>query len=479
MPIINHRIIFLILISILAIITRIYNLNYEDFWIDEIISFWIADPLLTTDETILRHNSLEQVPIFFNMVLKYYFGLFGYNAHFGRYLTVFFSILTLITSFLLFKKIKNNNSVIFFYFLMAINIYLIKYSQELRVYSLMLLLITLSLFFLIGALNNRKENTFNYIFFTFFSILSIFSHPFSLIIFFSILSYSFFVLIIKRENIKGLNLSLLIIFLFSFIYYFLYFLNLNEITSWIPTLNTKFFTNYFFSKFFGSRLLGMIHLISLLYLMIYFKKIILNSNLLIFSIIFFYSYLLPILFGLFVKPILVDRYIIYVIPPILIITSILIFEIKNDITKKLIVFIITLLSLLNFFTEDSFKQFYQKTNKYKPNFFQALKTIEMSNNNKFIIKKFETKDPNKNSFYGLLDNAVNDYIKQYVNNKEIDVNLTNISNVYEKKLSNIWIICYYDLDISDCEPPINKKNINISKNINFSRINLIQLNLKH
>lgn len=479
MQLINRKTIFLILISLLAIITRVFNLNYEDLWIDEIISFWIADPSLSLDETIQRHNSLEQVPIFFNMVLKYYFGLFGYNVHLGRYLTVFLSILTLIISFLLFKKIKNDNSVIFFYFLMAINIYLIKYSQELRVYSLMLLLITLLLLFLINALNSKENNNFNYVFFTLFSILATLSHPFSLIIIISILSYSFFLFVVKKKNIKKLNFSLLIIFIFSFIYYFLYFLNLNEITSWIPTLSAKFFTNYFFSKFFGSRLLGLVHLISLLYLMIYFKKIILNSNLLIFAIIFFYSYLLPILFSLLVKPILVDRYIIYVILPILIITSILVFEIKSEIKKKLIVFIIAVLSLLNFFTEDTFKQFYKKTDKYKPDFFQALKAIEASDNNKFIIKTFETKDSNKSSFYKLLDSAVSGYVTQYVLNKKIDVNLIDISKVYNGKSSNIWVICYYDLDISGCEPPINKKNININKNINFSRINLIQLDLKY
>ena len=474
----NYKTISLILISVLAIIFRVYNLNHEDFWIDEIISFWIADPSLTISETIQRHNNLEQVPFFFNMVLKYYFGVFGYNALNGRYLVVFFSILTLFISLLLFKKIKNDNSVIFFYFLMAINIFLIKYSQELRVYSLMLLLITLSLFFLINALDDDEKISFNYALFSFFSLLSILSHPFSLIVFFSILSFSFYLLIFKKKNIKKLNFCLIIIFVFSLIYYFIYFLNLNEITSWISALNSKFFTNYFFSKFFGSRLIGLIHLIFLLYLMVYFRKIILiNSKLLILSIVLFYSYLLPIIFSLLIKPILIDRYIIYIIPLILIIISFLIFEIKNNIIKKLMVFTIVLLSILNFFTEDTFKQFYKKTNKYKPDFFQTLKTIEASDNNNFIIKKFKTKDSNKDYFYQLLDKAVSDYIKRYIINEKININLTDISIVHKGKLDDIWIICYYDLDITSCKPPID--NININKNINFSRLNLMRLNIKY
>ena len=79
MQLINRKTIFLILISLLAIITRVFNLNYEDLWIDEIISFWIADPSLSLDETIQRHNSLEQVPIFFNMVFDSLFKYININ----------------------------------------------------------------------------------------------------------------------------------------------------------------------------------------------------------------------------------------------------------------------------------------------------------------------------------------------------------------------------------------------------------------
>ena len=30
---------------------RIYNLNYENFWLDEILTFWISDPSISINES--------------------------------------------------------------------------------------------------------------------------------------------------------------------------------------------------------------------------------------------------------------------------------------------------------------------------------------------------------------------------------------------------------------------------------------------
>ena len=33
-------------------ILRIYNLNFDDFWYDEMVTFWLSDPNLTFFETL-------------------------------------------------------------------------------------------------------------------------------------------------------------------------------------------------------------------------------------------------------------------------------------------------------------------------------------------------------------------------------------------------------------------------------------------
>ena len=65
---------------------RIYNLNYENFWLDEILTFWISDPSISINESYQRHLNLEQVPFFFNLLIKFTHKIFGYETYVGRYL---------------------------------------------------------------------------------------------------------------------------------------------------------------------------------------------------------------------------------------------------------------------------------------------------------------------------------------------------------------------------------------------------------
>ena len=64
---------------IFGILIRSYNINYEDFWFDEILSFWIADPYISISESFERHHSIEQIPFFFHLLLKFIHGIFGFK----------------------------------------------------------------------------------------------------------------------------------------------------------------------------------------------------------------------------------------------------------------------------------------------------------------------------------------------------------------------------------------------------------------
>ena len=190
---------FIIFVIILAgIFFRFYQINYEDFWIDEIFSFWIADPNISFFETVKRHNSIEQIPIFFNLILKIFYSIFGYDVKIGRYFVAILSSLSLIYCFILSQEFKNKDFKLIFIFLISFNIYLIKYSNELRPYSLIVLLFILSLLYLFRCLNN-SDYFFNFLFFTFFITLLIFSHPFNFIFLFSIIFFILFNFFSKKK----------------------------------------------------------------------------------------------------------------------------------------------------------------------------------------------------------------------------------------------------------------------------------------
>ena len=127
---------FLFLIISIGIFFRVYNLNFDNLWYDEIISFWVANPSFSYQETSFFHNQIETTSILYNLILKSFYQIFGYSTFSGRLLSVLFGILSIFSIIYLDKQINKNYSYIFSAFLISLNIFLIGFSQELRNYSL-------------------------------------------------------------------------------------------------------------------------------------------------------------------------------------------------------------------------------------------------------------------------------------------------------------------------------------------------------
>ena len=123
---------------------RIYNINYENFWLDEILTFWISDPSISIAESYERHLSLEQVPFFFNLLTKFTHKIFGYETYIGRYLTAFFGTMSILSVAYISRIIKKNDAYLLTIFLVSLNVFLIAYSQELRIYSITLFIISIA-----------------------------------------------------------------------------------------------------------------------------------------------------------------------------------------------------------------------------------------------------------------------------------------------------------------------------------------------
>ena len=161
---------FLIIFIILSIF-RVYNVNYDQLWWDEIITLYTADPSLTFSETINRNFELELSPPTFNLVMKYFYSFFGYNTFSGRYLSAFLGILTcLVISLTVFDLTKRNfNYLLFSLFISGMNVSLISTSQEMRLYSLLIFLVSVSIFLFCRIIKQEqtKKRIFLLIFFFF------------------------------------------------------------------------------------------------------------------------------------------------------------------------------------------------------------------------------------------------------------------------------------------------------------------------
>ena len=133
----NHNFLYFFLI-ITGILTIFYQINFEDFWLDEMQSFWIADPELSWHETFERHKKYDyHNPVIFNLVLKYFLDIFGYNPEIARYLPLIFGSIFFIIIGPITLQVKKDNTFLLTTLLACLSIYIIKYSQEVRPYTLL------------------------------------------------------------------------------------------------------------------------------------------------------------------------------------------------------------------------------------------------------------------------------------------------------------------------------------------------------
>ena len=198
----KKKINYILILSCLlfAVFVRAYNIDYDDLWFDEISSFWVSDPEISFQESLKRHKNIEKTPFLYFSILKINFNLFSYDAATGRNLSLIFNILGIIFSTLICKILKNNNAYILSLFIFSTNIFLINYSQELRVYSLVFFLssIYLFLFIKINKFYKIKELNFLYLFYIINFNINVIISPFLFYNFFFNFFISFRIYLQKR-----------------------------------------------------------------------------------------------------------------------------------------------------------------------------------------------------------------------------------------------------------------------------------------
>ena len=457
---------------------RSYNINFEYLWFDEILSFWIANPNIPLSENLERHKSIESIPFLYNFLLKQFYGIFGYEINVGRYLSLILNILSIILITLTSYNIKKNNAYILSLFLLSFNVFLIAYAQEMRSYSLVLFLCSLDLFFLIYIIKKDESKDINIliiIIFTLIQVLMILSHPFTLIIFFSTVIFSYLSLYKLKKKFRELNYSIFFTSIFTVFYLFIYLKNMEIFPSWIDHPDLSFYTNFYFSKFFGSRILGLVHLITLIGLFLFFikefKKKFYIMN--IFIMIIFFSYFLPITYGYLFQPILFPRYIIFVIIPIIILLSFLIFEIKNFKFRNIILILFFIVTIGNQYTETNFQQFLKERPHHKPNFGSILLEINNSNEKSYTFDIPVAEDKKVPSYL-----ALENYFSKLVEDKNFEIEYININKFIRSNKKKIWTICLQNIVNNNCVSANKDLNSNIIQEKEISGVLIKLINKK-
>jgi len=363
----NKNFIFSIVFLILfGSFLRIYNINFEDLWADEMFSFWIADPSISLNETLLRAFS-SGLNFFFDLSLKFFHLIFGYDVYISRYFSFSISIISLLIFTYLLLKITNQKSVLLGLFILCINLYHLKYSLELRSYILTFLFTII--FILLNFKNKDCFGKFN--FYRYFSNITVVlamycNHAFTILIVASFLFFKFVHFIKERKvNLNDLILSLSFIIITILFLIFYYHTNLKYIDPqtlnglsphWMTLPKPSFYTNFYFSEFFGSRILGIIHLAILIFCILKFRsQLFYKLNIFsFFVILIFFSYFIPLVYGYLFGPVLLGRFLIFLLIPIICLIAHFIILIENKFLKLTFIILICGTTSLNHLIYENF-----------------------------------------------------------------------------------------------------------------------------
>lgn len=177
-------------IVILGIILRLVFINKPDgLWNDEYVSWMIAS--VPFGQGFINAIKSQCHMPFYYLYLKFFMTLFGQSDILLRLTSVFAGILSIIVMYFTGKENDKNTGLICAG-MTAISSFLIYYSQEVRLYSVLFLFSALSLLYTLRCIKNPAKH--NFILCALFNLLILFTHTIGFV-------YVFFNLIFLSLNL--------------------------------------------------------------------------------------------------------------------------------------------------------------------------------------------------------------------------------------------------------------------------------------
>lgn len=323
--------VLLALIVLLAAALRLYRLDYQSLEMDEIYSMNPTQPGQSLS-ALIESCKKDQPPGYF-LLLWSWFKVFPYNDFWGRMLSVVLGLWGIVAVFFLGKAFKDSRVGLVASLMTALNYYHLYYSQNVRFYSLLFLLTTLSYYYYLKCL--KRPSPAHFTWYALCSIALVYTHYFGpLVIIAQALNFLILVYLGKKDKrfiVSGLLAGLSILAAFSF--WFPTVLSDTGITSfWIGPSTPWFFIGHIraymnFDNFSVLIMAALIVLLVITYLRkapqptIEFRHYPVSIHLLIVGIWVFISYALPYLYSVWRVPILIPRYTIIVLPALFVVSA--------------------------------------------------------------------------------------------------------------------------------------------------------------
>jgi uncharacterized membrane protein len=167
----------LVFITMIGLFLRVYGLNQQSLWYDELFSFDKAHPGKTWLE-VWNSVHTDNHPPFYYLLLHAFFKVFGFTATSGRLLSTIAGTLAIPATYFLGRLVRGPKLGLLLASIAATNYFLVYYAQEARFYSLLYLFTVCLLASFITWL--RKPNAPHTAVVVVFALLTAYTHYFGL-----------------------------------------------------------------------------------------------------------------------------------------------------------------------------------------------------------------------------------------------------------------------------------------------------------
>ena len=306
---------------------RFYKLDDKSLWYDELHSIIPTAPENSLS-SVIEYSTGDQPPLFF-ILLHSWYQVFPYDEASGKTMTAILGSLGLIAVFFLGKELGGTKIGLAAMLVTACNIFHIYYSQELRFYSLLFLMSTVSFIFFIRFIRNQTAR--DQLLFTLSTIGLLYTHYFGIVIVLSQAVIFLFLQFYLRKSfsffLRGLACALITAIAFS--PWIPILLKDNQTASfWITDPGPFFFAEYFTRYFNGWWALSFKYLLSGLLLFLvatFFFNVVRNKDekfpYWILIAWLFLTLAIPYAYTIIKIPMIVDRYTIITLPAVFVIVA--------------------------------------------------------------------------------------------------------------------------------------------------------------
>lgn len=137
-------IIFIIIIA--GLVLRLVDLDGESLWVDEGHAIHVAS--LEPDQ-LIKESSKDNHPPLYSIILHYWKKITSGTLYYLRLLSVIFGVLSIYLIYIIGKELFDKNTGLISALILAFSVFHIQYSQEIRSYMMVVVLILLSYYLLI------------------------------------------------------------------------------------------------------------------------------------------------------------------------------------------------------------------------------------------------------------------------------------------------------------------------------------------